>query len=85
MIYIIDAGGELKEYTLGLNVAKGEVPQIIVPRGSIFGAVIPQADSFALIGCMVSPGFDFNDFELFAQETLLEKYPQHQEIIDRLT
>jgi uncharacterized protein len=85
MLYIIDAGGELKQFALGLNAAQGELPQIIVPRGSIFGAIVSQADSFTLMGCMVSPGFDFNDFELFSRDALLKEYPQHAEIIGRLT
>jgi uncharacterized protein len=38
-----------------------------------------------LIGCMVSPGFDFNDFELCTRESLLKEYPQHERIIVRLT
>jgi uncharacterized protein len=37
------------------------------------------------LGCMVSPGFDFNDFELFSREALLKEYPQHEDIIKRLT
>jgi hypothetical protein len=30
---------------------------------------------------MVSPGFEFQDFELFTQDDLLQKYPQHKDII----
>jgi len=33
---------------------------------------------------MVSPGFDFKDFELFTQAELLLDYPDHQEIIEKL-
>jgi predicted cupin superfamily sugar epimerase len=33
---------------------------------------------------MVSPGFDFEDFELFNQEQLLMNYPQHEEIIRKM-
>ncbi|EDQ00215.1 hypothetical protein KT99_04862 [Shewanella benthica KT99] len=40
---------------------------------------------FSLVGCMVSPGFTFDDFELFSQESLLAEYPQHEEVIRRLS
>jgi hypothetical protein len=43
-----------------------------------------EKDTYSLVGCMVSPGFDFQDFELFTQAELLEKYPQHEAIIKKL-
>ena len=42
-------------------------------------------EGYALVGCMVSPGFEFRDFELFKRNFLLEKYPQYEEIIIKLT
>ncbi|HBE76944.1 MAG TPA: cupin [Firmicutes bacterium] len=84
-IYIIDANGALNQIGLGLNVVQGELPQVLVPRGSIFGAMVNQTASYTLIGCMVAPGFDFHDFELLERKTLLENYPEHQVIIKRLT
>jgi uncharacterized protein len=51
---------------------------------SIFGSSVMERDTCSLVGCMVSPGFEFRDFELFTQDELLEKYPQHQEIIMKL-
>ncbi len=42
-------------------------------------------EGFALVGCMVSPGFEFRDFELFERDFLLEKYPQYEEAILKLT
>ncbi|SQH74983.1 conserved protein of unknown function [Shewanella benthica] len=37
------------------------------------------------MGCMVSPGFTFEDFELFSQQALLAQYPQHRDVIERLS
>jgi predicted cupin superfamily sugar epimerase len=34
---------------------------------------------------VVVPGFDFEDFKLFTKEELLKDYPEHEEIITRLT
>jgi predicted cupin superfamily sugar epimerase len=55
-----------------------------VPKDYIFGSAMNNK-GYALVGCMVSPGFEFRDFELFKRNDLLEKYPQHQQIIQKLT
>lgn len=81
MIHIIDEQGQYKEFKLGLDIENGEVPQVLVPKNCIFGSSVPEENAFALVGCMVSPGFEFTDFELFTQKELLEKYPEHKDII----
>ncbi|WP_299015063.1 cupin domain-containing protein [uncultured Photobacterium sp.] len=83
-IYMISEEGELTTAQLGLDIANGERPQFLVPKGCIFGSAMNKP-GFSLVGCMVSPGFTFEDFELFSQETLLAEYPQHEEIIRRLS
>jgi predicted cupin superfamily sugar epimerase len=37
------------------------------------------------VGCTVAPGFDFADFELAEREVLAAQYPEHAEVIKRLT
>lgn len=83
-IYMINPSGELITKELGLDVEKGEQPQVLVPKGSIFGSAMNKK-GYALVGCMVSPGFDFKDFELFDQADLMEKYPQYKDIIVKLS
>lgn len=63
-IYMITPEGELITEELGLNIEKGEKPQILVPKNYIFGSAMNNT-GYALVGCMVSPGFEFKDFELF--------------------
>jgi uncharacterized protein len=41
--------------------------------------------SWALAGCTVAPGFEFEDFELARREELVREVPQHRELIERLT
>ena len=41
--------------------------------------------SFTFVGCTVSPGFDFQDFELGSRARLLKEYPNAKNIIVRLT
>lgn len=83
-IYMISPEGELTSEQLGLNIEKGEKPQVLVPKNYIFGSAMNN-EGYALVGCMVSPGFEFKDFELFERNFLLEKYPQYKETIINLT
>lgn len=83
-IYIINPKGELITEKLGLDIEKGEKPQVLVPKDYIFGSAMNH-EGYSLVGCMVSPGFEFRDFELFKRGYLLEKYPQYEEIILKLT
>jgi uncharacterized protein len=83
-VHVIDESGEYKEMKLGLNLEEGQVPQVLVPKNSIFGSSVMEKETYSLVGCMVSPGFDFEDFELFSQEELLREYPHHEDIIRKL-
>lgn len=76
--------GKYTETILGCNIEKGEQLQIILPIGTIFGAY-PLYGGFCLMGCMVNPGFDFSDFELFKRDELLSMFPENHEIIKNLT
>lgn len=59
--------------------------QHLVPSNTIFGSTVDQAESYALVSCVVAPGFDFRDFELFKAEDLLPLFPKAEEIIRKLT
>lgn len=83
-IYMINPEGELITEQLGLDIENGEKPQVLVPKGYIFGSAMNNSD-YALVGCMVAPGFEFKDFELFERNYLLDKYPKFKEIILKLT
>ncbi len=85
IVYFILKSGDLIVHMLGNDLTKNERPQLIIPRGTLFGAEVMDKYSFALIGCMVSPGFRFDDFELSGSEDLLTLYPQHSSIINKLT
>ncbi len=84
-IHRIDPAGALTLNTLGKDVDRGESPQVVVPAGNWFGAFLAPPQTYALVGCTVSPGFDFADFEPAERENLLRQFPRHGEIIRRLT
>jgi len=70
---------------LGLDFANGQRPYQLVYKQEIFGSEVQESNSYSLVSCAVAPGFMFRDFELFTREELLGQYPQHEEIIGRLT
>jgi uncharacterized protein len=84
-LHMIDCDGTYSGTIIGRDIGKGEIPQIIVPGGTWFAAMVVRPDDFALVGCTVSPGFDFADIELASRESLLKQFPQHSNIITDLT
>ena len=84
-LYIINKMENLSEVNLGSNIEKGELFQIQVRAESWFAATVNDISSYALIGCTVSPGFDYLDFELGDRKKLIERYPQHRSIIEKFT
>lgn len=84
-IGMISPKGEASEIRLGSKPDEGEVFQAMVPAGHWFGSHLTAHEGWALVGCTVAPGFDFNDFEMGSRSELLSLFPQHQELIERLT
>ena len=77
--------GKHKEYILGRTFGQECRPYHLIKGNTIFGSSVLEADSYALVSCVVSPGFEFKDFELFNYEKLIEEFPNEGEIIERLT
>ena len=84
-LHTISEQGKHNQQHIGSDFSKGEIPQCIVKGGDWFAAEVIHPDSYTLVGCTVSPGFSFEDFELPSRDTLLDRFPQHQELITRLT
>lgn len=84
-VHVIDPQGEYSAIRLGRDLEAGQVPQAVVRAGCWFASHVADWKSFALVGCTVAPGFDFDDFDLGKREELVAMYPQHRELIERLT
>jgi predicted cupin superfamily sugar epimerase len=69
---------------LGLDLQRGERPQLVIPRGTWFGTELHSTATHALIGCTVAPGFEFTDFELADAAALLRHYPGASDPIRRM-
>lgn len=61
------ADGKASErLVLGTDLAKGERPQLIIPANWWQSA--ESLGEFTLVGCTVSPGFEFSSFEMAAPD-----------------
>jgi uncharacterized protein len=77
--------GSARTVILGKDLAAGQHPQLIVPKYVWQGSRLLPGGSVALLGCTVSPGFDYADYEAGHFEPLAGKYPQYTEFIRTLT
>ena len=66
---VLELGGDgaapeqtVRSHVVGLDLGAGEVAQAVVPAG-VWQRTAPSGAE-ALVSCLVSPGFDFEDFEL---------------------
>lgn len=84
-IHVIDHSGNYSTIRLGRKIKNGEVPQATLKAGWIFGASVNDPNSYSLVGTTVAPGFDSGDFELLGRNQLIELYPRHKNIIEKLT
>jgi len=67
------------------NSKEGEFFQFTVPHGAWFAAAVIKPDSFALLGCTVSPGFHFDDFEMGKRDKLLHEFKLLEKLIKKFT
>jgi predicted cupin superfamily sugar epimerase len=76
--------GEVQTVVLGQDLAAGQQLQHVVRAGWWFGGWCEEGSPFSLVGCTVSPGFDFTDFKLGDDEALLGQYPSARPHIEKL-
>lgn len=84
-VHVIDPGGVHREHALGLDLAAGERPVLSVPRGWLQAAELPVGEPFAFGANVCAPCFEFSRFELTPRAELLARWPQHAELVLRLT
>lgn len=60
-------------------------PQHVVKAGTWFGSRPAPGSRFALVGCTVSPGFEFAHFELGERAALAAAFPAAREWVEALT
>ena len=77
--------GSAQVTVIGKDIAAGETPQHVVPRGVWQGSRMLREGEWALLGCTVSPGFEFEDYSDASAEELIAKWPGEAERIRALT
>ncbi len=83
-IHLIDQSGNHSIKKLGLDPGKGEYPQILVPADMIFGARPVDKNGFTLVSTMVSPAFEFRDFELYKTEDVCKRFPHLRSALSKI-
>jgi predicted cupin superfamily sugar epimerase len=78
-IHVLHINGNYELIKLGGNIEMGEKYQAIVPAGAWFAS--KTNGQYSLVGCTVSPGFDFVDFELAKAAELAEHFPEQSALI----
>lgn len=97
VVRVIDPAGKYSSILLGSDPKRGEVFQAVVKAGCWFASEVARDShvsqkrrdmghpTYALVGCTVAPGFEFEDFELAKRGELKRTYPQHRELVERFT
>jgi predicted cupin superfamily sugar epimerase len=76
--------GRSAVFTLGPDLAAGQHVQLVVPAGVWQGTRLIGDGKTALLGCTVTPGFDFADYRSASYAELAGKWPQKAERIRSL-
>lgn len=81
----LDPDGTGRTVTIGTDLWSGQRPQVVVRRGVWQGTRLAPGGRFALLGCTVSPGFEYEDYEHGRRAELVAAYPAFAGQIARLT
>jgi len=84
-LHMISETGAYSCVHIGRDIENGEHLQYVVPGGVWFASRVKDNAEYSLLGCTVSPGFDFADFILPNTTEMTKMFPQHAEIIGELT
>lgn len=77
--------GSSRQLILGSDVKTGHLPQTVVPGGVWQGSVLMQGGKFALLGATMAPGFDYADYVSGDRAELCRLWPEHEQMIRKLT
>jgi predicted cupin superfamily sugar epimerase len=77
--------GSSAVFTLGPDLQARQHVQLVVPAGVWQGTRLIGDGKVALLGCTVTPGFDYADYRSGTSEGLIAKWPSQAERIKALT
>ena len=82
---MLHAGGRAQVVRIGKDLAAGESPQVVVPGGTWQGSRLVAGGAFALLGCTMAPGFDYDDYRHGDRDVLIREFPSHADRISALS
>jgi len=82
-VIYIDHEGIKRTKILGARPEKAESFYMHIPAGNIFAAEVLEENFYSLVSCVVSPGFEFDDFEMFNKDDLIQAYPKHADVFEK--
>ncbi|OEO30302.1 purine nucleoside permease [Devosia insulae DS-56] len=82
--HMIHPDGRYEAVVLGPDLAAGQVPSLAVAGGVWKAAELP-AGEYGLVSEVVAPGWEMEDMILVSRAELLARFPQHAQVITRLT
>ena len=77
--------GSSSRVVIGKDLEAGARPQHVVRRGVWQGSRLVGDEGWALLGCTVSPGFEFEDYADASADELCARWPGEAEMIRGLT
>lgn len=85
--FLIFPDGRIETKVLGPDVLSGQEYQFVVEGGVWKASELPTNSIFGygLLGEAVAPGFEFQDMQLAQQNQLVAEFPQHADLIKRMT
>lgn len=78
-------GGGGRRIIIGNDLTAGQMPQVVVERGVWQGSRLVPGGRWALLGCTVSPGFEYEDYESGDRSRLVGEWPEYTDLITALT
>jgi uncharacterized protein len=85
MVHVMEPGGSYSMVLLGSDAQAGQSFQAVVRAGCWFASHVEDWKSWALVGCTVAPGFEFEDFEMGKRVALQRDFPDQSRVIQKLT
>ncbi len=77
--------GSSQHILIGKDLARGERPQVLAPADVWQGSRLVAGGAWALLGCTVAPGFEYEDYIDQPRAFFLGVYPDQAEWIIALT
>ncbi len=77
--------GSSQKLIIGKDLERGQRPQVVAPAHVWQGSRLMDGGQWALLGCTVAPGFEYEDYIDETSAFFLERYPHEIELITALT